>query len=102
MVQVKQRYTSELQHLSQMRGLILQVCQDIGARRPMPRRCTSWKLAVQEAATNIIRHAYRGQPGQPIQLTLEADPEQICVVLHLPGPRFPPGHVPPPIFDGQP
>jgi anti-sigma regulatory factor (Ser/Thr protein kinase) len=33
------------------------------------RECRSVTRAVDEAVTNIIRHAYRGQPNQPIVLT---------------------------------
>jgi len=101
MVQVRQRYTSNLQHLSQMRGLILQVCRDIWCPVADAQALHQLELAVQEAATNIIRHAYRGQPDQPIQLILEADPEQICVGLHYQGPPFDPTSVPPPVFDGS-
>jgi serine/threonine-protein kinase RsbW len=100
MVQVSEWYPSDLQHLSLMRGLILQVCQEVWC--PVDAQALhQLELAVQEAATNIIRHAYRGRSDQAIQLTLEADADKVCVGLHYQGPPFDPATVPAPVFDGS-
>jgi serine/threonine-protein kinase RsbW len=44
-------------------------------------------LAVGEALTNIVRHAYRGQPGHPIHLRLTLGPEAAEIALGDESPR---------------
>ena len=51
--------------------------------------------AVDEAATNIIVHGYRGQPGT-IELTAELVGDDIVVTLEDRAPTFDPLGVPPP------
>jgi serine/threonine-protein kinase RsbW len=59
------------------------------------------QLAVQEAASNIIRHAYASEPGRPIEVVIEADRGRICVSLHHWGADFDWSSVEPPAFDGS-
>jgi anti-sigma regulatory factor (Ser/Thr protein kinase) len=54
---------------------------------------------VSEAAANVILHAYRRQPGRPIELTVEADPDRASVCLCHEGEGFDPESVPAPVFD---
>jgi serine/threonine-protein kinase RsbW len=51
--------------------------------------------AVDECATNIIEHGYRGRPG-PIEIEIERRDETITVVLRDQAPAFDPTGVPPP------
>ena|SRR5215472_3455067 len=48
-----------------VRNALGQLAQTLGFSEP---ECRSVVLAVDEALTNIIRHAYQGKPEQPIEL----------------------------------
>lgn len=63
-------------------------------------RLTALILAVNEAAANVIRHAYAGRPDAPFQVVADADAAQVCVGLHHQGIDFDPSLVPLPSFDG--
>jgi serine/threonine-protein kinase RsbW len=58
-------------------------------------------LAVNEAVTNIIIHAYHGQPGQRIRLEADVCKERITVRIYDWGEAFDPTLVEPPRFDGS-
>ncbi len=58
-------------------------------------------LAVQEAATNIIRHAYRGAVDRLIQVEIEIDGKRIRIQLWHTGIDFDPAAVSEPSFDGS-
>lgn len=45
-------------------------------------------LAVDEAYTNIIKHAYKFDPSKKVEVDLEFDSEQICVSLTDTGESF--------------
>jgi anti-sigma regulatory factor (Ser/Thr protein kinase) len=47
-------------------------------------------LGVDEACTNIIRHAYHLQDDQPIALSMEAKPDCVCMRLRDYGRQSPP------------
>ena len=59
------------------------------------------QLAVQEACTNIIRHAYANQVSNRIwvTLTLEAASRRFIIDLYDTGQSFDPAQVPPPNFN---
>ncbi len=52
-------------------------------------------LAIDEALTNIIRHAYGGQPGAMVVL-FDDGPEKTEIILEDCGKKFDPTQVPPP------
>ena len=52
-------------------------------------------LAVDEALTNIIRHAYQGKPGKMVVI-VETSDDKVEVVLEDRGKKFDPTQVPPP------
>lgn len=58
------------------------------------------QLAVDEACTNIIEHAYAGAPGD-ISLTCEIKPGECIITIHDNGRPFDPKTVPPPDIDGN-
>jgi serine/threonine-protein kinase RsbW len=55
----------------------------------------SLKLAVDEACTNIVQHAYGGQGGE-IEVTVEAEEEGVRITLLDWGEAFDPGSIPTP------
>lgn len=57
-------------------------------------------LAVDEALTNIIRHAYRGKSGK-MTVSLNATDDKIEIVLEDRGIKFDPTRVPPPELPRQ-
>jgi len=57
-------------------------------------------LAVQEAASNAVRHARAGQKGIPIRVTAETRGDTILVELRYPGAPFDFRMVPEPVLDG--
>ncbi len=54
------------------------------------------ELAVGEALTNIIRHAYDGQPGHEIHLSLTIDAAKLSLIILDFGRQFDPTKHPPP------
>jgi serine/threonine-protein kinase RsbW len=57
------------------------------------------ELAVGEAVTNIIRHAYQNQPGHKIHLSLTIDEEKFSLCIRDFGRKFDPANHPPPNLD---
>ena len=57
-------------------------------------------LAVNEAAANVIRHAYAGWPDAPFQVIAEADAACVRIQICHQGLAFDPSRVAAPSFDG--
>jgi serine/threonine-protein kinase RsbW len=64
-------------------------------------RIARMELAVNEALTNIIRHAYHGRADQRIQIEAEVFSDHVTVRLHHLGVSFDPRNALPPSFDGS-
>ncbi len=86
------RVPAELERLAEIRAVVREMCGDCDA----PGDCMGDLVqAVDEAATNIIRYGYRGDPG-PIELTAELVGDDIVVTLADAAPDFDPTSVPEP------
>lgn len=59
------------------------------------------ELAVTEATSNVIIHAYRGQPGRSIRIEAFEYQDRIAVLLSHSGAAFDPESVREPAFDGS-
>ena len=59
------------------------------------------ELAITEAASNIMRHAYGGRTDRRIQIDAEVFSDRIVLRLHHLGQSFDPAAVRPPAFDGS-
>lgn len=57
-------------------------------------------LAVNEVASNIMRHAYKGDPGQRIRLNASVEEGTFQLELAHTGDPFDPAQRPKPVFDG--
>jgi len=57
-------------------------------------------LAVEELLTNVIRHAYRSEPGHPVTVAVLGTPAGYRLVLEDEGPAFDPTGVPEPPASG--
>ena len=53
-------------------------------------------MAVDEACTNIIKHAYGSQPGQPIDIAVTTDNKRFSVIIRDKGRHFEPTTINPP------
>lgn len=54
------------------------------------------KLVVEEAVTNVVRHAYAGGPGGDVTLVADVDDAAVTVTLEDEGAPFAPDDVPAP------
>ncbi|RMG44468.1 MAG: hypothetical protein D6723_19290 [Acidobacteria bacterium] len=93
--------SSALSNLGRARAFVREVCQDL-SQPPLDEDHThQLELAVNEAASNIMRHAYGGRPDQPIQIEADVFPDRIVIRLSDWGVAFDPRQVSPPRFDGS-
>lgn len=100
MINVRREFTSAPGQLAELRALVGEACRRVWPDGADDDTIQRVQLAVQEAATNILRHAYRGDPAGPIRAELTADPDRLTLTLHHEGADFDPTAVPPPAFDG--
>jgi sigma-B regulation protein RsbU (phosphoserine phosphatase) len=92
---------SDLTDLSRAREFVRTFCHHLPGSPPDEDRVAELELAVNEAASNIMRHAYHGRADQWIHLEAQAFPGQVLIQLHHLGDPFDPSAVPPPAFDGS-
>jgi sigma-B regulation protein RsbU (phosphoserine phosphatase) len=91
---------SELDELAAVRSAVRKFCNEIPGQPVPTDRLDHVEIGVNEAVTNIIRHAYQGRPGQPITLDFHATAEEVRIVLLDFGQPFSPESVAQPVFDG--
>ena len=58
------------------------------------------ELAVNEAAANVMKHAYEGRADQPVRVEVSSNNDAVTVCLVHRGQPFDRTEVPPPSFDG--
>jgi anti-sigma B factor antagonist len=100
MSQVSREFTSEIGRLPELRQFVRE-CTERAWPEATAEQVFPIELAAQEAAANIILHAYEGQPGQPILLRVDCDAERVELALTHEGREFDPTIVPPPKLDGS-
>lgn len=87
---------SSAEQLPAVRSAVERMCQAIGFGEPQVGNIV---LSTDEALTNIIRHAYRGQPGQPIEIQMGAIDQAgrggIRIVIRDHGRAVPPEQIKP-------
>lgn len=59
---------SDASEMASVRPVVQQACTQLGFRDP---DLCNIVLAIDEALTNVIRHGYEGQGGQPIEIELD-------------------------------
>lgn len=101
MEQATRDFTSDLEQLTEIRSFVRDRCGKIWPGPAAGEPLAKLELAVSEAATNIMLHAYAGQPGRPIRVLVEGDADQITVTMYHQGHAFDPEKVSPPSFDGS-
>jgi len=92
--------SSELTELGRARAFVREVCGTLRGPALEEEGVSQLELAITEAASNVMRHAYRGRTDQQIQLDAEVFADRIVLRLHHLGESFDPGAVSTPTFDG--
>jgi sigma-B regulation protein RsbU (phosphoserine phosphatase) len=93
--------TSNTSELPSIRTFIRSFCQRPPASMLDEERLSELELAVTEAASNVMRHAYHGRTDQMIRLVADAFADRIVIQLFHHGAAFDPKKVRPPMFDGS-
>jgi serine/threonine-protein kinase RsbW len=84
------------ENLDILREYIGRIAIDYGMS---PKDVYAVQMAVDEACTNIIEHAYGGESDKSIDLYCQETPEALVITLHDHGTPFNPLEVPQPDFD---
>ncbi len=92
---------SDLRELSRARKFVREFCRSLPGRVLDQYWVSSLELAVNEAACNVMKHAYHGRKDQSIYLEGEALPARVTIRLHHQGDPFDPSKPPPPVLDGS-
>jgi PAS domain S-box-containing protein len=92
---------SDLRDLSRAREFVRTFCRTLPGAPLEEDRVAELELAVTEAASNVMKHAYHGRTDQRIHLAAEGFPDQVTVRVHHLGEPFDPSAVPLPTFDGS-
>ncbi len=101
MHRVERDFTSDLGELAAIRQLVRECCAHEWGADSDPEAIDQILLAVQEAATNIIRHAYRGTADRLLRVEIETDAKSIRIQLWHSGKDYDPAAVCEPSFDGS-
>ncbi len=90
---------SHLNQLEPLRNFLREFCLHLSP--PLDEeRLDQLELAVNEAASNIIRHAYEGRHDKTIHVIADAYADRVCIQLRHHGHPFDPNEALPPTFDG--
>jgi len=92
---------SDLKQLRKAREFVRVFCRDLPGPPLDQESIAALELAVNEAASNIMKHAYHGREDQSIHLETEAFPGRLAIQLHHCGDAFDPSTAPPPPLDGS-
>jgi len=87
--------------LALIRTFVRRFCRDLPSPVLDEDDICQLELAVNEAASNIMKHAYRGRTDQRIQIEADAFADRISLRLSHGGEAFDPETVKPPAFDGS-
>jgi len=85
-----QIFLADFSNLHQMREFVAQAARDAGFDE---QEIYAVKLATDEAASNIIEHAYKEQQGGQIEITCQVHSDGLAVILHDHGLSFNPQRV---------
>src|SRR5262245_12023764 len=100
MVHEIREFTSDLPQLAELRHFVSEQAHALWTDAA-PASFDQLELALQEAAANVLIHAYQREPGRPIRAELTIDRDRLSLTLMHQGCDFDPSAVPPPEFDGS-
>ena len=91
---------SDLRELRKLRHFVREFCGTLHDPAPDEDLVDALELAVNEASSNIMRHAYHGRTDQWSHLEVEARPNAIAVTFRHLGAGFDPAPLEPAVPDG--
>jgi phosphoserine phosphatase RsbU/P len=91
---------SALTELATVRSFVRSFCRSAPPKPVDDGWLAELELAVNEAASNIMRHAYEGRIGEPMRLEAEAFADRMVIRILDSGKSFDPQTANPPSFDG--
>jgi anti-sigma regulatory factor (Ser/Thr protein kinase) len=80
MTRESRQFTSDLPQLAELRRFVSDCVQRAWRAAP-PELFAEIELALQEAAANVILHAYQREPGRPIYADVEIDADRLVLTL---------------------
>ncbi|HEX5412264.1 MAG TPA: PAS domain S-box protein [Terriglobia bacterium] len=92
---------SDLRYLGQAREFVNSFCRNLPGPPLSHDSINALELAVNEAACNIMKHAYHGRSDRWIYLEGEAFPSRVALRLYHLGDSFDPSELAPPALDGS-
>ena len=92
---------SSLDELRRARHFVERFCTTETDRPLGDEAVASLVLAVDEASSNVVKHAYHGREDQTIEITAEMFSDRVSIRLRHLGVPFDPSTVSPPAFDGS-
>ncbi len=92
---------SDLKQLCRVREFVNAFCRNLPGQPMNIESVSALGLAVNEAACNIMKHAYHGRNDRWIYLEGEAFPSRVMIRLYHLGETFDPSGLPPPLLDGS-
>jgi anti-sigma regulatory factor (Ser/Thr protein kinase) len=101
LAQAEIELSSDLKELGRSRQFVRAFCCNLPGAPLDEESVSKLELAVTEACSNIMKHAYHGRADQWIHLEAEAFPGSVSIRLHHLGDSFDPSKVPPPALDGS-
>lgn len=93
--------TSSLDELQTVRRFVREFCENTMEPGLGEEGLAQLELAANEAAANIMKHAYQGRSDQPIHLRIEARADEVVLRLEHWGEAFDPEAHPRPRLDGS-
>ncbi len=79
--------TASTENLAEVRSFVATHAESEGFSQE---QISDLQLAVDEAYTNIIKHAYRNNKNEHVDINLSFDPEKLCISLFDSGNSFSP------------
>jgi sigma-B regulation protein RsbU (phosphoserine phosphatase) len=92
---------SDLNELGRSRQFVRAFCRDLPGMALDEESISKLELAVTEACSNIIKHAYHGLANQWINVEAEAFPESVSIRMRHRGDPFEPSEARPPSLNGS-
>lgn len=90
----------DLAELTSIWAFVRRFCQDLPQPVVDEDGAFHLELAVVEAASNIMKHAYEDRPDGRIQIEASAYTDAVTIQMYYQGEFFDPGRADPPAFDG--